>query len=318
MAFSAEDIPDLRGRVAVVTGATGGLGFESARALARRGAHVVLAARNPERTAAAEKRLREELPEASLEAVRLDLASLRSVREAAERILAEHRALHLLVNNAGLMAIPEQQTEDGFEMQLGVNHLGHWALTALLLPALLRAETARVVTVTSVARFFGRPVDPANPHLRGRYGPWRAYGQSKLANYHFALGLERRFRDAGVRAASLAAHPGLTHTELQERSAREGGDFLSRIFLLQARATGMRPERGALPQLRAATDPSARGGQLYGPRFGLFGPPVRRPVLPRPGLGRAIRTLFEVSERETGIRLDVAAALRGGGGAAGG
>ena len=316
MPWSAEHIPNLHGRVAVVTGATGGLGFESCRALARAGAHVILAARNPEKTAEAEKRLREELPGASLEAVPLDLASLRSVREAAERIAGSHRALHILLNNAGLMAIPERQTEDGFEMQFGVNHLGHYALTALLLPALLRAETARVVTVTSLARLFARAVNPANPHLRGRYDPWRAYGQSKLANDHFALGLERRFRDAGVRAVSLAAHPGLTYTELQERSARESGDLLSRIFLVQARATGMRPDRGALPQLRAATDPSARGGQLYAPRYALFGPPVRRPVPPRPGLRRAIETLFEVSERETGIRLDVAAALRGGGGRA--
>lgn len=300
----------LAGRVAVVTGGNGGLGLETAKGLLRTGSHVIVAARNPKRNAAAQQELRDEVPDASVEVVPLDLASLESVRSAARTILDGHDRVDVLVNNAGVMAVPEQRTADGFEMQLGVNHLGHFAFTALLLPALLRAESARVVTVTSTARLAARPLDSGNPHLEGRYGPWRAYGQSKLANYHFALGLDRKFREAGVSAASLTAHPGLSNTGLQARSvdASEGG-LWQRFWHRLATTTGTPPSRGALSQLRAATDARARGGQLYTPRFGTGGAPVRRPVLRRIGLSKAIRELWEVSERETGVTLDVQAAM---------
>lgn len=311
MAWSPRDIPDLGGRVAVVTGANGGLGLETARALAGAGAHVVMAARNAEKAAAAEESVLGSAPRASLERVPLDLASLASVRAAAERILAAHERLDLLVSNAGVMAVPERRTEDGFEMQLGVNHLGHFALTAHLLPALLRAEAARVVSVTSTARHMGRALDPGNPHLEGAYGPWKAYGQSKLANFHFALGLQWRFEAAGVPAASLVAHPGLSNTELQATSVAETqGGLAQRFFHGLAGRTGMTPAQGALPQLRAATDPRAKGGELYAPRYGNHGPPVRRPVLRRLGLARAVETLWAVSERETKVSLDVEAARR--------
>ena len=311
MAWSTEDIPDQSGRVAVVTGANGGLGLETARALAAAGAHVVMAARDQRKAAQAEEDIRKGSSDASLEVVALDLGSLASVREAADRVLASHRQVDLLVNNAGVMACPEQRTADGFEMQLGVNHLGHFALTAHLLPALLRARAARVVIVTSTAHHMGRAIDPANPHLQGKYSPWLAYGQSKLANFHFAIGLDRRFREAGARAASLVAHPGLTNTELQARSVEASGGGLSqRFFLNLAGATGMTPAQGALPQLRAATDPRARGGEFYAPRFVNFGPAVRRPILRRIGLDRAIATLWDVSERETKTTLDPTAALR--------
>lgn len=311
MSWTTNDIPDLTGRTAVVTGANGGLGLETARALAGAGAHVVMAARNPEKTAGARESILGSHPGASLEAVPLDLGSLASVREAADRILAGHERIDILVNNAGVMAVPERRTEDGFEMQLGVNHLGHFALTAHLLPALLRADAARVVSVTSTARLMGPAVDRDNPHLRGKYGPWKAYGQSKLANFHFAIGLQRRFEEAGVSAASLAAHPGLSNTDLQATTVAEtGGRFWPRFFHRLAGATGMTPAGGALPQLQAATDPAARGGELYAPRYGNHGPPVRRPILPRIGLDRAIETLWEVSERETKVRLDVEAARR--------
>lgn len=309
MTWTQADIPDQSGRVAVVTGANGGLGLETTLALAGKGAHVVMAARDQNKARTAEATVRERHPSASVEVVPLDLADLASVRSAAERILAEHDRVDLLVNNAGLMAIPERHTVDDFEMQFGVNHLGHFALTALVLPALVRAPAARVVTVTSVARFDGRPVDPANPHLEGRYRPWRAYGQAKLANYHFGLGLQRRFEEAGVGAASLIAHPGLSHTDLQHRTVREGGGGpIGRISEVFAARVGMPAHVGVRPQLRAATDPAARGGQFYGPLFGTFGPAVRRPVLRWFDMDRAIETLWRVSERETGISLDVAAA----------
>lgn len=309
MTWTAADIPDQTGRTAVVTGANGGLGYETALALAGAGATVVMAARDQAKAADAEARIRAAHPDAALEVVPLDLGDLSSVRTAAGTILDTHDRVELLVNNAGLMAMPERTTADGFEMQFGVNHLGHFALTALLLPAILRGDASRVVTVTSVAHHQGRPVDPANPHLRGRYKPWRAYGQAKLANYHFGLGLQQRFDRAGVSAASLIAHPGLSNTDLQARTVREGGGGASApLWETLAARTGMSAEQGARPQLRAATDPKATGGDFYGPLFGTNGPAVRRPVMRWIGMDRAIDTLWMVSERETGITLDVAAA----------
>jgi NAD(P)-dependent dehydrogenase (short-subunit alcohol dehydrogenase family) len=306
VSWNTGDIPDLSGRTAVVTGANGGLGLETARALAGAGAGVVLAARNQERAKEAIESIRASAPDASLELVPLDLGSLDSVRRAAAEILAAHESLDLLVNNAGVMGIPEQRTADGFEMQLGVDHLGHFALTALLMPALLRAPGARVVTVTSTAHLMGLAVDPDNPHLEGSYRPWRAYGQAKLANFHFGLGLARKLREAGAQAASLIAHPGLSNTELQAVSVREtGGGLSQRFFLMLARSIGMSPATGALSQLRAATDPGAKSGEFYGPLFVNSGPPVRKPILRRIGMDRAIDRLWQVSERETGLRIEL-------------
>jgi NAD(P)-dependent dehydrogenase (short-subunit alcohol dehydrogenase family) len=309
MTWTETDIPDLSGRTAVVTGANGGLGLQTALALAGAGAHVVLAARDPAKTTAAVARIAERYPAASLEVVTLDLGDLSVVSAAADTILAGHERVDVLVNNAGVMAMPQRTTVDGFEMQLGVDHLGHWALTAHLLPALLRAPSARVVTVTSTARFMGGPLDPADPHMQRKYRAWGSYARAKMANYHFGLGLQQQFSKAGVAAQSLIAHPGLSNTDLQARSVREGGAGWAGAFFeaLSARS-GMTPLEGARPQLRAATDPRARGGELYAPRFGSNGPPVRRPILRRFDLQKQIDVLWQVSERETGIPLDVAAA----------
>jgi NAD(P)-dependent dehydrogenase (short-subunit alcohol dehydrogenase family) len=308
VAWTAADIPDQSGRAAVVTGANGGLGLETARALAAAGAHVVLAARNQDKAKSAVADIRDGAPGASLEVVALDLGSQESVRSAAERIRDAHRKVDILVNNAGVMGIPERRTVDGFEMQFGVDHLGHWTLTALLMPALLAADAARVVTVTSTAHHMGRAVDPTNPHLDGRYGPWRAYGQAKLANFHFGIGLHRELEAAGARAASLIAHPGLSNTELQAVSVQEtGGGLSQRFFHVAARRTGMPARDGARSQLRAATDPAARSGEFYGPAFVNNGPPVRKPIVRRLGMRRAIDRLWEVSERETSVRLEIRA-----------
>ena len=306
MSWTAVDIPDQSGRIAVVTGANGGLGLETARELARVGAHVVMAARNQQKAAAAEADILESAPWASLEIVALDLASQVSIAAAGEQIAGAHDHVDLLVNNAGVMAITEQKTDDGFEMQFGVNHLGHWALTSRLLPQLLAADQSRVVTVSSTAHHMGRSVDPANPHLDGKYGPWKAYGQSKLANFHFGIGLQRRFDAAGVSVKSLIAHPGLTHSDLQATSVDgSGGGFTQRVALWMTKASGMSTARGSLPQLRAATDADAQGGEFYGPRFVNSGPPVRLPIMRRLGLDKAVRRLWEVSERETGLRVEV-------------
>ena len=309
MAWTEKDIPDLEGRTAVVTGANGGLGLATALALAGAGATVVMAARDQRKAAAAESAIRNAHPAAPIDIVALDLASLASVRRAADQIRAQRPAIDILVNNAGLMAMPERRTADGFEMQFGVNHLGHWAFTALLLEPLLRADAARVVTVTSTAHHIGRAVDPDDLDLAGHYKPWGAYGRAKLANFHFGLGLQQAFEGAGVAAASLIAHPGLSNTDLQAHTVAEGGGGASAPFFhALAGATGMSAQQGARSQLRAATDPSAKGGEFYGPLFVNNGPPVRKPVVRRLGMHKAIATLWQVSEEATGIPLDITGA----------
>ncbi len=306
MSFTLDNIPDLQGRIAVVTGANGGLGLVTAQALAGAGAHVVIAARDQAKADAALATIAAAHPDASLEIVELNLGSLESVAAAAKQILSSHERIDILVNNAGLMAMPERATADGFEMQLGVNHLGHWALTAQLMPALLKADAARVVSVTSTAHHMGRAVNPTNPHLHGRYKPWRAYGQSKLANYHFAIGLQREFAARRLPAMSLLAHPGLSNTNLQAHTVIEGGaGWSARMAHFLSTKTGMSPEKGALPQIRAAADPAAKGGQFYAPRFVNFGAAVRRPILRLLGLETAIKTLWTVSESETGVGMNL-------------
>jgi len=309
--WTEKDIPDLTGRTAVVTGGNGGLGFQTALALAGAGAQVVLAARDAAKTSAAVARIVERYPAASLEVVPLDLGDLSSVSAAAQKVLAEHSRVDVLVNNAGVMAMPQRETVDGFEMQFGVNHLGHWALTAHLMPALLAAPAARVVTVTSTARHRARQLDPADPNMRRNYGAWAAYARSKMANLHFGLGLQQQFERARVGASSLVAHPGLSNTDLQARSVREGGaGRLGAFFEAMTARSGMTPFEGARPQLRAATDPRAEGGELYAPRYGSHGPAVRRPILRRWKLQEQIDVLWQLSERETGVPLDVVPTAR--------
>lgn len=312
MFWTESDIPDQTDRVAVVTGANGGLGLATASALAAKGAHVVMAARDQEKAAAAESEIRSTAPDASLEIVELDLADQAGVKQAAARIVAAHPHVDILVNNAGLMALPERQTADGYEMQLGVNHLGHWTFTAGLLPAIVAGAEAgrrpRVVTVTSIARFQGWPLDTDDLHLRDGYDPWKAYGRSKLANFVFALGLNDAFVEQGVDAASLAAHPGLTNSDLQSHTAAEGGvGWVGPVVEKLTEVTGMSTRQGARPQLRAATDPDAEGGQLYGPLLGSTGPAVQRPVLLR-RRDDLVRDLWQVSEAETGVAVDPGAA----------
>ena len=309
MAFTESDIPDLSGRVAVVTGANGGLGLATAKALAGAGAHVVMAARNQTKAASAKDEILAAHPAASLEIVELDLGSQASVDAAAERIAASHRVIDILVNNAGVMAMPEGRTADGHETQFGINHLGHWTLTARLLPSILRADAGRIVAVTSMARHQGRPVDLDDPNLEKGYDAWAAYGRSKLANFHFAIGLNRRLEAAGARAIALAAHPGLTNSDLQATTVAEGGGGpAGRFFHKLTQGIGMSTRDGARPQLRAATDPRAKGGQYYAPRLGMVGDAVERGYRDR-DLDRAIADLWTLSERMTGVELDVSAAL---------
>jgi NAD(P)-dependent dehydrogenase (short-subunit alcohol dehydrogenase family) len=308
MSWTVRNIPDLTDRVAVVTGASSGLGAETARALAGAGARVVMAARDPGALLDAAQRIEHEHPGAALSIVPVDLASLDSVHTAARTLVAGHPRIDILVNNAGVMAIPQQRTADGFEMQMGVNHLGHFALTAGLLPALLRAGAARIVSITSTAHHIGGSVSHASLRTGRGYHPWRAYGRSKLAAYHFALGLHRLFGTAGVTAGSLLADPGLSHTALQDNAVWQSGGARSQRFFQQLAArAGMTPAHAARPQLRAATDPSARSGEFYANRFITAGPPVRRPMLRQAGSERAISRLWAASEAATGVRLDLVA-----------
>ena len=265
MGWNAADIPDLTGKVAVVTGGNGGLGLEVARELARKRAHVVIAARDAAKTAAARAAITTEIPDASLEIHPLDLASLDSVVEAAAAILREHGVVDVLVNNAGVMATPEQQTRDGFEMQFGVNHLGHFALTALLWPSLLASDGARVISVTSTGRHLGRAVDPGNPHMKGSYDPWRAYGQSKLANALRLGARPARARGAPAREEPRGARGVRQHGSPGAERARIEGGRSQRFFHGLVRRSGMTRARGSLSLLRAATDPKAEGGTLLAP-----------------------------------------------------
>ena len=310
MSWSTKNIPDLHGKVAVITGANGGLGLASAKALAGRGAHVVMAARNQAKAAAARAEILAAHPDASLEIVALDLGSLASVADAATRMASRHQGIDVLMCNAGVMALPQGTTEDGFDTQMGTNVLGHWALVSHLLPIVVGTAGARVVTLSSTAQHMGRAIDPSDPHMRNGFDAWRMYGQTKLAMRHLAVGLQEQFDRAGVDAKALSAQPGMTNSELQTTSQAHGAAGpLGGFFSKWVKATGMSTERGALSQLRAAVDPKAPGGGFYGPLYVTNGPPVRKPLI-RPGSARAVAALWQVAESETGLRVDVGAVAR--------
>ena len=297
--WTAAQIPDQRGGVAVVTGANSGLGLMTARELARAGARVVLAVRDAEKGASAAREITAAVPAAELEVGSLDLGSLASVRGFAQWFEREHEGLDLLINNAGVMAPPRRVTADGFELQFGTNHLGHFALTGLLLGRMEGREDARVVTVSSGAHRMGRINFDDLQGERG-YGRWRAYGQSKLANLLFAFELDRRLRDAGSSIRSLAAHPGYAATNLQFAAP----PMPDRLFMaVSNRLIAQSAEMGALPILYAATYPSLEGGTYVGPG-GFF----EQRGYPKPvGSSAAARDeevarkLWEVSEGLTGV-----------------
>ena len=257
--WTASDIPDQSGRVAIVTGANSGLGYDTAAALADKGAHVVLAVRNLDKGAEAVDRIKAAHPKADVALQQLDLSSLDSVRRAAEELRAAHPRIDLLINNAGVMYVPTRETtKDGFEMQFGTNHLGHFALTGLLLDHLTSVDGSRVVTVSSVGHRIMARIHFDDPHLERKYNRVEAYGQSKLANLMFTYDLQRRLSAKGAPTVALAAHPGFSDTELM----RYLPDFIPAFMWKVATQPA---EKGALPSLRAATDPDARGGQYYGP-----------------------------------------------------
>lgn len=254
-------IPDQTGRVAIVTGANTGLGLETAKALAAKGAHVVLAVRNLDKGKAAVDWIARSAPTADLELQQLDLGSLASVRAAADDLKGKFDRIDLLVNNAGVMWPPRQTTADGFELQFGTNHLGHFALTGLLLDRMLTVPGSRVVTVSSQGHRILAAIHFDDLQWERRYNRVEAYGQSKLANLLFAYELQRRLAAAGKPTISVAAHPGLSNTELMRHIPGTGLPGYHQIASLFSNS----PLMGALATLRAATDPGVKGGQYYGP-----------------------------------------------------
>lgn len=303
--FSVETAPRQDGKIAVVTGANSGLGKETARALASKGAHVIIASRNIDKGLSAKAEILSDIPNASLDVIQLDLGSLENIEKFVDSFKKDFRSLDFLINNAGLMATPEGRTKDGFETQFGVNHLGHWALTARLLPFLTQSKAARVVTVTSSAHHMTTKINFRDPHLRKKYSAWQAYAQSKLANYYFALGLHHMAKKAGSPLMSLLAHPGFSKTNLQVETVKQGGaGWMGKLSEDLVFKIGMEPAVGGLPQLRATLDPKAQSGEFYAPRYFVSGPPVTRPYL-RPFAHKAIKKLWQLSERETGVSINL-------------
>jgi NAD(P)-dependent dehydrogenase (short-subunit alcohol dehydrogenase family) len=300
--WDRKSVPTLTGKVAVVTGANSGLGLEVARVLAERGAKVLMACRNQQKAEGAIAMVRAHVAEGgSTELVTLDLASLASTADAAEQIRSSQPAVDILVNNAGLMAVDQGQTQDGFETQFGVNHLGHFAFTAHLAPTLLATPGSRVVNVASFGHRLGH-LDLGDLMFERRgYDRWRPYFQSKLSNLLFTLELERRLEAVHATTSALAAHPGASNTDLGHEGTGIFNKLLKPLAPMGTQPTWM----GALPILRAATDPEARGGQFYGPQFMFMGyPRVETPSRAARSADKA-RKLWAKSEELTGVTFTI-------------
>lgn len=303
--WTAADIPDQTGKTALVTGANSGLGLETALALAARGAQVVMACRDPGRAQRAMQALRAQVPEAQLAFMPLDLADLRSVRQLAMDYGRRFHRLDMLCNNAGVMALPQRRTADGFEMQFGTNHLGHFALTALLWPVLQRTPGARVVHLSSGFHWCGR-IRLHDLQREHGYTRWPAYCQSKLAVLMFSFELDRRLRKLGAPVLSTAAHPGYASTNLQFAGPAMAGSGLARqwgrLSMAASNWLAAQPARtGALPTLYAATAPGVEGGSFFGPRFVARGHPAPARASARARDEAVARELWRASERLVGL-----------------
>jgi NAD(P)-dependent dehydrogenase (short-subunit alcohol dehydrogenase family) len=304
--WTANDIPDLAGKTFIVTGANSGIGFEAARVLAGKRAAVVLACRNLEKGRVAIETIRHESPGATVSLEALDLGDLGSVRSFAEKVVREHPRLDVLVNNAGIMAIPRQTTRDGFEMQMGTNHLGHFALTGLLLGRLVESTPSRVVSVSSLAHTMGKFValDANDLRLDRGYTKWGAYGRSKLANLLFAYELERRLEARFPGVISVACHPGYAATNLQAVGPEMTGSVIGKALMTFGNAVfAQSAGAGALPTLYAATSPDVRGGDFIGPGgpFKMMGAPVKQPSNRASRDFDAARKLWDTSVKLTGV-----------------
>jgi NAD(P)-dependent dehydrogenase (short-subunit alcohol dehydrogenase family) len=300
--WSTADIPPLKGRTAVITGATGGLGYETALALAGAGANVVLTGRNEAKGRDALQTIRRQFPNAEIAYETLDLANLASVAEFASRYAAAHASLDLLVNNAGVMALPQRQvTSDGFEMQLGTNYLGHYALTAHLLPLLRQGDQPRVVNLSSLAHRTGA-INFDDLQSARSYSSWKAYCQSKLAMLMFALELQRRSDAGGWGLMSNAAHPGFARTDLIANGPG-ANSLMSQLGRFVQPLISQSAAEGALPTLFAATSPEAKAAGYYGPNgfYEMKGPPVPAKIMPQAKDAASAARLWDVSAALTGV-----------------
>ena len=300
--WTTNNIPDLSGKTALVTGANSGIGYYTAYWLAAKGAQVVMACRNMERAQAAINKMQSRNPGLPLDVVRLDLANMDSIRGFAAVFRERHACLHILVNNAGIMAIPFQKTDDGNEMQFGTNHLGHFALTGLLYPRLLETPDARVVTVSSMMHRRSK-LDLKNLNSEHSYHPWEAYNRSKLANLLFAYELDRKFTDLGAKAISLAVNPGYVATHLAFTAHEMKG---RRLWIAVMKAANQilaqSAEKGALSSLFAATSPDARGGDYIQPHFfNMWGYPKKSSSSEASYDQEMARNLWRISEEMTGV-----------------
>jgi len=305
--WTVDDIPDSSGRTIIVTGGNSGIGYEAAAALAGKGAYVVLACRDRQRATEAVEGIHRAHRHARVDAMTLDLASLDSIRHFAEAFRKRHEALHVLVNNAGVMALPYRTTADGFEMQFGTNHLGHFALTGLLLDRVLATAGARIVTVSSMAHRFGS-IHFDDLQSERRYRKWDAYGQSKLANLLFTYELQRRLVGAGARAIAVACHPGYSATNLQAAGPRMAETpVMERLMGVMNRLFAQSAAMGALPTLYAATAPDVHGGDYIGPDGPgeAWGHPRKVRASARARDADAARRLWDESEVLTGVRYPI-------------
>lgn len=301
--WTTNHIPDLSGKTIIITGANSGIGLEAARESARNGAHVIMACRNMDKAKAAKNAIMNEIPRSKPEIIHIDLADLKSVHQFADTFKSEYRSLDILINNAGIMMAPYGKTKDGFEQQFGINHLGHFALTGLLIDHILKTPNSRIINVSSNAHRLGK-IDFDNlMYEEGKgYSPTRAYGRSKLANMLFTYELERRFEAAGSQTIAAAAHPGYTHTHLTRYLEKKWYfRLLSPLNNLIAQSSAM----GALPILRAAADPGVIGGQYYGPDsfFGQRGHPIVMKSSQASYDKTTAQKLWEVSEQLTDIKV---------------
>jgi NAD(P)-dependent dehydrogenase (short-subunit alcohol dehydrogenase family) len=304
--WTEEQMPDLAGKTFVVTGANSGIGFEASRALAARGATVVLACRSQEKGRAAVEAIRVQTPDAKLVLERVDLGDLASVRAFASRLGNSLGKLDVLVNNAGIMAIPRLTTKDGFETQIGTNHLGHFALTGLLLGRLVESAPSRIVTVSSLAHTMGKfgALDASDLLLQTGYTKWGAYGRSKLANLLFAYELERRLEARFPSVLSVACHPGYAATNLQQVGPQMTNSTLGKAFMSVGNALlAQSAAAGALPTLFAATAPEVRGGDFVGPGgpFKMIGAPVKQRSNHASHDAHAAARLWDTSVKLTGV-----------------
>lgn len=301
--WTAADVPDQAGRVAVVTGANTGIGYEAAQVLAEKGARVVIAVRNTDKGRDAADRISRAHPGADVSVQQLDLSSLTSVRSAADQLRGAHPKIDLLINNAGVMYPPKQVTEDGFELQFGTNHLGHFALTGLLLDNLREVPGSRVVTVASIAHNIRAGIHFEDLQWERSYNRVAAYGQSKLSNLMFTYELQRRLSAAGAPTIAVAAHPGISNTELMRHIPGSGLPGFAQLAGLVTNS----PAVGALGTLRAATDPGVQGGQYYGPSGfrELVGHPVLVKSTQQSHDVSVQQRLWTVSEELTGVKYGI-------------